>query len=83
MILLVENIRGGISSDMGDRCFESDANKTLLYIDATKLYGLSMSKPLTFVEINFEKNVCLENILKPRDDSDIGYFLKVELSYSY
>ena len=44
MILLLENnIRGGISSVMGDRYIKSDDNKKILYIDANNLYGHSMS----------------------------------------
>ena len=40
MILLLENnIRGGISSIMGDRYLESDENKKILYKDANNLYG--------------------------------------------
>ena len=36
MILLLENnIRGGISSVMGDRYIKSDDNKKILYIDAS------------------------------------------------
>ena len=42
MILLLENnIRGGISSVMGDRYVKSDDNKKILYIDANNLYGSS------------------------------------------
>ena len=41
MILLLENnIRGGISSVMGGRYVKSDENKKILYIDANNLYGL-------------------------------------------
>ena len=44
MILLLENnIRGGISSVMGDRYVKSDDNKKILYIDANNLYGWAMS----------------------------------------
>ena len=44
MILLIEsNIRGGISSVMGDRYVRSDENKKILYVDANNLYGHSMS----------------------------------------
>ena len=58
MILVLENyIRGGISSVMGDRYIKSDDNKKILYIDATNLYGNSMSQPLPFDEIKFDKNV--------------------------
>ena len=47
MILLLENnIRGGISNVMGDRHIESDDNKKILYIDANNIYGHSMSQSL-------------------------------------
>ena len=82
MILLLENIiRGGISSVMGDRYIKSDENKKILYIDANNLYGHSMSEPLPYDEVKFDKNVKLEDILNTPDDSDIGYFVEVNLSY--
>ena len=82
MILLLENnIRGGISSVMGDRYIKSDDNKKILYIDANNLYGHSMSEPLPYDEIKFDKNVELEDILITPDDSDIGYFIEVDLKY--
>ena len=83
MILLLENIiRGGISSVMGDRYIKSNENKKILYIDANNLYGHSMSEALPYDEIKFETdNVCLEDILNTPDDSDIGYFLEVDLIY--
>ena len=82
MILLLENnIRGGISSVMSDRYVISDDNKKILYIDATNLFGHSMSQPLPFDEIKFDKNVKLEDILNTPDDSDIGYFIEVDLTY--
>ena len=53
MILLIENnIRGGISSVMGDGYIKSDQNEKILYIDANNLYGHSMSEPLPYDEIN-------------------------------
>ena len=83
MILLLENnIRGGISSVMGDRYIKSDDNKKILYIDANTLYGHSMSEPLPCDEIKFDNNVNLEDILNTPDDSDIGYFIEVDLKYS-
>ena len=83
MILLIEiNIRGGISSVMGDRYVKSDEYKKILYIDANNLYGHSMSQPLPYDEIKFDKNVKLEDILNTPDDSDIGYFIEVDLNYS-
>ena len=43
LILLIENnIRGGISSVMGDRYVKSDENNKIIYADATNLYGHSM-----------------------------------------
>ena len=82
MILLLENnIRGGISSIMGDRYVKSDEKKKMLYIDANKVYGHSMSQPLPYDEIKFDKNVKLEDIISTADDSDIGYFIEVDLKY--
>ena len=82
MILLLENnIRGGISSVMGDRYVRSDENKKILYFDANNLYGLSMSEPLPYDEIKFDNNVELEEILNTPDDSDIGYFIETDLKY--
>ena len=82
MILLLENnIRGGISSVMGDRLIQSDENKKLLYIDATNLYCHSMSEPLLYDEIQLDRDIKLEDILTTPDDSDIGYFIEVDLIY--
>ena len=82
MILLLENnIRGGISSIMGDRYIKSDENKKILYIDANNLYGHSMSQYLPYDEIKFDNTVKLEDILNTPDDSDVGYFIEVDLKY--
>ena len=65
MILLLENnIRGGISSVMGDRYVQSDENKKILYIDANNLYGHSMSEPLPYDEIKFDNNVFFRRYIK-------------------
>ena len=80
-LLLENNIRGGISSVMGDRYIQSDENKMILYIDANILYGHSISEPLPYDEIKFDNNVKLEDILNTPDDSDIGYFIEVDLKY--
>ena len=82
MILLLENnIRGGISSVMGDRYVKSDDNKKILYIDANNLYGWAMSESLPYDEIKLDNNINLEDILNTPDDSDIGYFVEVDLKY--
>ena len=46
LLLLENNIRGGISSVMGDRHVQSDENKQILYIDANNLYGWAMNQYL-------------------------------------
>ena len=52
LILLIENnIRGGISSVLGDRYIKSDKDNSILYIDATNLYGHSMSQMLPYDEV--------------------------------
>ena len=82
MILFIENnIRGGISSVMGDRYVKSSDTKKILYDDANNLNGWAMSEPLPYDEIEFDNNVELEDILNNPDDSDIWYFIEVGLKY--
>ena len=88
LILLKENnIRGGISSVMSDRYVKSDDNKKIINLDATNLYGQSMSQFLPFDEIEMWQGHAdlymdkLEEILNNPDDSDIGYFDEVDLKY--
>ena len=83
LILLIENnIRGGISSVTGGRYVKSDEDNKILYADANNLYGQSMSQFSPYDEIKFEKDICLEEILNIPDDNEIGYFLEVDLKYS-
>ena len=51
ILSLENNIGGGISSVMGDRYVKSDENKKIKYMDATNLYGHSMSQILPHDEI--------------------------------
>ena len=81
ILLILNNIRGGLGSVMGDQYVKSDDNKKILYIDANNRYGLFMSQPLPYDEIKFDKNVKLEDILNTPDDSDIGYFIEIDLTY--
>ena len=81
ILTLENNIRGGIRSAMSDRYVKSDDNKKILYADANNIYGHSMSQPLPYDEIEFDKNVKLEENLNTPDDSDIGYFIEVDLKY--
>ena len=80
-LLLENNIRGGISSAMGDRYVRSDDDRKILYIDANSVYGQSMSQTLPYDEIKFDKNVKLKDILNTPDDSHVGYFVEVDLTY--
>ena len=87
ILLLENNIRGGNSSVMVDRNVQSDDNKKIIYMDATNLYGHSMSQLLPFDEIemwhghpDLHMNK-LGEILNTSDDSDIGYFVEVDLRY--
>ena len=55
--LLGINICGGINSVREDRCLISDENKKIFYIDATYLYGHSMSQPLPYDEVKFQRSI--------------------------
>ena len=82
MILVLENnIRGGILCVMGDRYVKSDENKNILYKDANNLYGWAMSEYIPFDEIKLGRVVILEDILNTPDDSDICNFIEVEIKY--
>ena len=74
MILLLENI----SSVMGDRYVKSDDSKKILYIDANNLYGWAMSQYSPFDEEKFVEQ-SLKEILNTPDDTEVGYFLEVDL----
>ena len=70
-----------MSSVIGYRYVKSNENKKILYKDADNLYGWAMSEYLPYDEINFDRNVQLEDDLNTPDDSDIGYFVEVDLKY--
>ena len=88
LILLIENnIRGGISSVMGNRYVKSDENNEIIYADATNLYGHSMTQFLLYDEIEMWHGHpdkywrWLDIILNTPGDADVGYFLEVDLKY--
>ena len=66
---------------MGDTYVKSDENENILHIDAIILYGHSMSQPLPYNEITFDRNVKLPDIIKISDDSDIVYSAEVNLKH--
>ena len=62
--------------------------KKILLIDATNLYGHSISQPFLYDEIemwhrhpDLHMNKLEESLITP-DYSDIGYFVEVHLTYS-
>ena len=79
LILLLENkFRGGVSSIMADRHVKSVENKNIFFIDATNLYGHSMSQVLPYDGIGMRHGhpdfymKKLREKFNPPDDSDIG-----------
>ena len=91
LLLLENNIRGGISSVMGDRHVQSDENKQILYIDANNLYGWAMSQYLPTGDFKKIKLCCeydsvlmneiKEDIFNTPDDNEYGYFIECNLEY--
>ena len=77
IFLLENNIRGDISSVIGDRYVKSEDNKKFLYGVATNLNGHSLSQMLPYDEIEMLHGHLdlymneLEEILETPDDSDI------------
>ena len=95
LLLLENNIRGGISSVMGPRYIESNENTKLLYIDENNLYGWAMSQYLPTGDFK-KMNLCCgeamqydsalmneikEDILNTPDDNEFGYFIECDLEY--
>ena len=93
LLLLETNIRGGISSVMGDRHVQSDENKQILYIDANNLYGWAMSQYLPTGEFeilplnpcnytdNYNLEQLVEDLLQIPDDNEYGFFIECDLEY--
>ena len=82
ILVLENNIRGGIPSVMRDRYVKGSDTKKIFQVDANILYGHSMSQPLPFDETKIDKSIKLEDILNTPADTDIGYFVEVDLKYS-
>ena len=88
LLLLENNIRGGISSVMGNRHVQSDEHKQILYIDANNLYGWAMSQYLPTGEFeklqlpeNYSQDQLVEDLLQIPDDNEFGYFIECDLEY--
>ena len=88
LLLLENNIRGGILSVMGDRFVESNEIKQILYIDANNLYGWEMSQYLPtrkFEKLQLPEEYILEQIVEDlrfiSDNNEFGYFIECDLEY--
>lgn len=83
--IIVDNIRGGISSVSKRKWLQDNENNSIFYFDANNLYGWAMSQPLpyddfTFIEIPF--NEVLHFILfYDMDVAEYGYILTVDMEY--
>ena len=88
LILLIENnIRGGISIIMGGHYVKSNENIEITYMDATNMFVYSMSEMLPYDKIemwhgppDLLMNKLDENLNTP-DDNDNGFFVEVDLKY--
>ena len=88
LLLLENNIRGGISSVMGNRHVQSDENKQILFIDANNLYGWAMSQYLPtseFEKLQLPEEYILEQIVEDLthcpDNNEFCYFIECDLEY--
>ena len=63
ILLLENNIRGGLGSIMGDTYVKPDENKMILYLDINNLYGHSMSQPLIYDKTKYDRNLKIEEML--------------------
>ena len=86
MILSLEkNIRGGISSVMGDRHVKYCEYQKLIFMVATNLYGHSMSQMLLYDKIEMwhgHPDIYMDKVEEnwnTPDESDIGYFVEVNI----
>ena len=72
---------------MGDRFVKSDENKKILYLEANNVYGWAMSDSLPYDEFEMWQGHPdlfmnkLEEVLNTPDESDIVYFVEVDLRY--
>ena len=51
----------------------------ILYSDANNSYGWAMRDSLPYDEIEFDRNVKLEDILNSAQDSNFGFIIKAKL----
>ena len=86
-LLSENNIRGRLSSVIGDHNVESDENTKLFNIDASNLYGWAMSQPLPRGDFenldnsHFTTQEIIEDLIIIPDDNESGFFIEGDLKY--
>ena len=83
IVLLENNIRGGISSVLRERYVKLNYNDKILKSDAIFLYGWASIQSLLYDKIKFHKNVQLEDSLKIEADNDVAYIHEMDLKRSH
>ena len=94
LLMIEEGIRGGMFQSIhryaeANNKYMKKYNKNipssyLLYLDANNLYGWAMSKkfPVNGFEGVNDLSIFKENFIKNYDEnSDVGYFLEVDIEY--
>jgi hypothetical protein len=84
VLFFEKSIRGGFSGVMGSRYACADKYNKLLYVDANNLYGWAMMEPQpcsNFKNYIPDHDLTKEEILAISDDSELGFFLEVDLDY--
>ena len=80
--ILLENIRGGISSVSRRKWLKEDENNSIFYFDANNLYGWAMSQSLPYDDFMFiECENPIDLILFYDINDEYGYILTVDLEY--
>jgi len=83
--LIIDNIRGGISSVSRRKWLKDDDNNSIFYFDANNLYGWSMSQCLPYDDFKYidisEIGDVLSMILAYEINDEYGYIFTVDLSY--
>ena len=54
-LLIGSGLRGGLSGVHGPRYFESNGEREITHEDVNILYGLSITQPLAYAAIEFDK----------------------------
>ena len=81
--IIMENIRGGISSVSRRKWLKEDDSNSIFYFDANNLYGWSMSQSLPYNDFQYidVKGDILNLILSYDLNGEYGYILTVDLLY--